>query len=453
MKIPKRPRPFHELVNDLPSERMAAVLLTVPAPAPTDSEGKYRHWDTMRRIPPPDGLSSEEWWVRTKFARRSTLKAIELRDISDRPFVYGLPDSALALLHRIDQRASGEVSIGEVVTNPASRDRYVINSLIEEAITSSQLEGAVTSRGAAKEMIRSGRAPRDHSEKMILNNYHAIQFVRSHRTEPMSPAFLCELQRIVTDDTLDDPDDAGSIQQPGDQRVKVFADGRVVHTPPPANQLPERLDAMCRFANEPPSSGFLHPVVRAILLHLWLAYDHPFADGNGRTARALFYWSMLKQGYWLAEYLSISRILRKAPSSYARAFLYTETDENDATYFLLYQLRVVCRAIDEFYEYLKRKIEEVRAVENLLRSSVDVNYRQLALLGDALRTPGRRYTFKSHATSHNVVHQSARSDLLDLEVKGLVERRKVGRTFIFSAVPDLASRLRELSGTPGAALA
>ena len=417
----------------------------------TTGDGQYRHWDTMRRIPPPDGLTVQEWWLGTKFSRMSLMKQLPLTDADGRQFTYGLPDPALAMLHRIDQRVSGEIGISEVVVNPGTRDRYIVNSLIEEAITSSQLEGAMTSRVVAKEMIRTGRPPRDTSERMILNNYHAIQFVRENRKSLLTPELLCEIQRIVTNGTLEHEEDAGRIQRPEDDRVIVETEDRrtLLHKPPPAEQLPGRLDAMCDFANGVWSEGFLHPVVRAILLHFWLAYDHPFADGNGRTARALFYWSMLSEGYWLAEYLSISRILRGAPAQYGRSFLYTETDDNDTTYFLLYHLKVICRAIDEFYSYLHRKVSEVRDVEKLLKSAIGLNHRQLALLSHALRQPDTVYTFRSHANSHNVVRQSARSDLLGLEARGLVERGRVGRAFAFYAVPDLADRLREQAGGEG----
>ena len=61
------------------------------------------------------------------------------------------------------------------------------------------------------------------------------------------------------------------------------------------------------------AGGFIHPMIRSIILHFWLAYDHPFVDGNGRTARALFYWSMLRHGYWLFEFISISQIILKGP--------------------------------------------------------------------------------------------------------------------------------------------
>src|SRR5581483_752217 len=148
-----------------------------------------------------------------------------------------------------------------------------------------------------------------------------------------------------------------------------------------------RLQAMCDFANEDETERFIHPVVRAILLHFWLAYDHPFEDGNGRTARALFYWYMRRQKYWLVEYLSISEILRRAASKYSRAFVLTETDERDATYFIVYQLEVIERAIERLHSVLRKKIKDVREVEQLLKGSGQFNHRQLALLGSALRNP------------------------------------------------------------------
>lgn len=442
MRLPQRPATVAEMLTRVPPERMPRLLLGL---SPTTGDGKYRHWDTIRRMTPPLDLSPEEWWLATKVARSSMMKELPVTDSEGEPFTCALPDAALAMLHIIDKRASRKIAISEVVTNPATRDRYVVNSLIEEAITSSQLEGAVTSRVIAKEMLRSGRAPRDTSERMILNNYRAINFVRQHRKDRLTPALVCDLQRIVTEDTPDDSAQAGRIQQPDEDRVRVEAfDGQVVHVPPPASELPDRMDAMCQFANGEYENGFLHPVVRAVLLHFWLAYDHPFADGNGRAARALFYWSMLNQDYWLAEYLSISRILRNAPAQYARAFLYTETDANDTTYFLLFQLKVICRAIEDFYGYLERKVSEVRSVEELL-PSVNFNHRQLALVGHALRSPSSTYTYRSHANSNGVVRQSARSDLLDLEEKGLLARRRVGNRFVFSAAPDLANRLKELA--------
>jgi len=281
---------------------------------------------------------------------------------------------------------------------------------------------------------------------MILNNYHAMRFVQNHADKPLTPELFFELHRIVTEGTLDDPTKAGTFRDDEDNIVIEDETGRVLHVPPKAGELPSRLALMCDFANERRDDTFLHPVVRAIILHFWVGYDHPFVDGNGRTARALFYWSMLAQKYWMAEFISISRILKKAPGQYSRSFLYTETDDNDLTYFLLYQLQVIRKAIEELEEYLERKMREVRQVESFLRQSADLNHRQLALVSHALKHPGMRYTIESHRRSHNVVYQTARTDLLSLVDKNLLLQRKVGKGYVFYAPSDLAERLANVGG-------
>ncbi len=443
MRVQPPPK-FEDLWTRLAGKRLGELFGSISAATMADT--KYDHWDKLRHKEPPEGLTHDEWWLLTKLARAPLLRQLPLRDAEGRSFRYAVPDEALRLLHYVDQRSSGAIAMPEViVADDQARQHYLVNSLMEEAIRSSQLEGATTSRRVAKELLRTGRAPRDRSERMILNNYRALQFMRESMTDQLSSETVLELHRILTEGTLDNPDAAGRLQRPDEERITVRdrVDGRVIHRPPPAEQLPDRLVALCNFANgRDESASFMHPVVRAILLHFWLGYDHPFEDGNGRTARALFYWSMRVQGYWLAEYLSISRILRNAPSKYARAFLMTETDDGDTTYFVLYQLSVIKRAIRELDAYLRRKVEEVRDVEAQIRSSVRFNHRQLALLSDALRNPERSYTLQSHAASHDVTHETARTDLRKLHSKGLLVRRRIGRKYVFAPAPTLAEELR-----------
>jgi Fic family protein len=433
-----------ELLEKLDGESVMAALR---APRDERAANGYLHWDKLRHLDPPKGLTSEQWWLKVKAAREDELRELPLTDPAGKPFRYGPLDSMWRQLRYIDQRCGGEVAMDEVVTSERRAGRrFLVNSLMEEAIRSSQLEGATTSRRAAKEMLRSGRAPRDRSERMIANNYRALQFMRDEMGESLSPESILELHRIVTDGTLDDPAAAGRLQRPGEQRVAVFDrdDGRPIHTPPPAEQLPDRIRLLCEFANEgDEGERFIHPVIRAILLHFWLAYDHPFEDGNGRTARILFFWLMRVRGYWLAEYLPISRFIRDAPAQYARAFMETETDGGDTTYFLLHQLRVIERAIEDLHVYLKRKTAEVRGVEQLLHDAEFLNGRQLALLTDAVRHPDASYTFDSHAKSHRVSHETARTDFRQLVDRGLLSRRRRGKKYVFEPAPELETRLKE----------
>lgn len=154
---------------------------------------------------------------------------------------------------------------------------------------------------------------------------------------------------------------------------------------------------------------------------------------------------MLRHGYWLFEFVSISQIILKAPIKYARAFLYAETDDNDLTYFILHQLDVIRRAMKELHDYSERKTAALQAVESRLRGMRTLNHRQQALISHALCHPHQRYTFKWHQVSHNIVYQTARTDLLSLEQRHLLRGQKVGRTWYFTPVPDLEERLAGLA--------
>lgn len=448
MKIPVSPPQPHEMLRRAVEEgtgpdrldRLFDAGKLGPAP-----EGAYRHWDTFRQVPPPRDFTAEEAWFGIKTARRALYQELPLRDTKGAPFVYGLPSPLLEMLHSIDRDASGNIQGSDQVVNPATRSTYLFKSLVEEAITSSQLEGAATTRKVAKAMIQEGREPRTLGERMVFNNYHAMQFVREIIGKELTPELVFALQRIVTEGTLEDPGAAGRFRTEEEEIVLEDETGTILHIPPKASELKDRLKKMCEFANGGGTRGFMPPAVRAIVLHFWLAYDHPFVDGNGRTARALFYWAMARQGFWLCEYLSISRILRKARAAYSRAFLYTETDDNDLTYFVLYQAKVLLQAIGELQEYLKRKAAEVREAEQLVSRAralrQELNPRQLALLNHALKTATARYTIESHQRSHGVSYQTARSDLLSLRDAAILIQRKAGRAFVFTPPPDLRARL------------
>jgi Fic family protein len=422
--------------------RIRDVILRVDGPLAGD---RYLHWDDLRHREPPDGLSPEEWWFGLKIRRRSSAQQIPLVDSGGAPFSFGLVNPIPELLHRIDTGAGAWVGTTSPILSPDLRDQYYVRSLMEEAITSSQLEGAATTRQVAKEMILSGRPPRDKSEQMIRNNYDTMQRLRELKDEPLTPELVVELHARITRDTFDDPGAAGRFRRREEHIVVSTDDNVILHVPPPAEELPDRVRRMCAFANETDSPGFVHPVLRAIMLHFWLAYDHPFVDGNGRVARTLFYWLMMRHNYWLFEFISISEMILKGPVQYSKAFLYTETDENDLTYFVLYHLAVIEQAVEELHKHIERKAEEIREVSAAMKGIAGFNHRQQAILSHATRHPGYRYTIEGHKISHAVAYQTARTDLQRLAQVGLLSQYKIGRTWYFEPVPRLEEALRRLA--------
>jgi Fic family protein len=411
---------------------------------------KYLHWDDLQYREPPENLSREEWWFLLKLNRQGTRKFVPpLADKGEERFSFAAVEPIPERLHEIDMQAGGLVQMPEQVTNRETKDAYYVSSLMEEAITSSQLEGATTTRKIAKEMLRTGRQPRDRSERMILNNFLTMKRIGTLKNEPLSKELIFEIHRLVTSETLDDPTAAGRFRRT-DEKIAVYDQAdRLLHEPPPASVLDSRVQRICDFANET-KGVFVHPVIKSIILHFMLGYEHPFVDGNGRTARALFYWSMLRHNYWLAEFISISQIVLNAPAKYGRAYLFTETDEGDLTYFILYHLKIITRAIVSLHEYIARKTAEIQRFETELRGIELLNSRQRALVRHAVRHPGTRYTIEEHRHSNNIAYETARSDLLDLSRRDLFVQSREGKRWVFTAQPQLMGRLAAI-GTSGSA--
>ncbi len=470
MKIPEIPPDYLKILSQMQKEEQLSLFQIME---PTDQEGRYLHWSKLKYLEPPKGFTSETWWVSLKLSRKAMQKELPLHDKQDKPFSYCVTNKMEEELHWLDLNTAGhpgkkergtDEQVLEHLHDQGTKTTYLVRSLVEEAISSSQLEGATTTRNVAKEMLREQRDAKDHSEQMILNNYQAMLFIKEFCNEKLTPEIIFRLHEILTQKTLDDSEKAGQLRSFNDDISVVEARTQeLLHTPPNASQLPERLKVLCDFANGKSESHqmdkshqfdksssekkFLHPVVRAIILHFMLAYDHPFVDGNGRTARALFYWSMASQNYWLMEFISISKIIKKAPAQYGKAYLHTETDSSDVTYFIIQQLEVIRQAIDEIHHYLIKKQHEIENAEELLSNNRKLkgklNYRQLGVLKHALKHPGFTYKISQHQNSHGITYETARKDLLTMADKlKLLLKVKEGRKFVFIAPSDLDARVR-----------
>jgi len=427
MKIPEKPKKWEEIIEKHQSEIFKLFQDKEVMEFVSECNKEYIPWDRLRYKAIPKNIPPEYIWAILKFIRRSQYKIFFFGPWT---FRYVLLDEFQRKLHLFDMGTAGRL-VSNIDSMGSGRERYVISSLMEEAIASSQLEGAATTRRVAKEMLRLKKKPRNYSEQMIVNGYQTLQKIVAMKDKAITPELILELHRTVTSDTLKDKRHEGKYR---DNNEVVVGDQleleKVYYTPPDYKQLPSHIKEFCDFANND-DKEFIHPIIKGIMLHFLIAYIHPFEDGNGRTARALFYWYVLNRGYWLFEYMSISRILLRSKVKYGLSYLYTETDEDDLTYFIVYNLTSIDEACEDMNTYITRKQKEQSDALKLIKSLKNINLRQAQILKDFLKDPEKMFVVNEIITTYGVVYQTARNDLLHLTQLGYLEKTKIQKKFVF----------------------
>ena len=388
----------------------------------------YEYWDSVKYKPLPDGCkSSQELWLRTKASRILTT----VYPWPKYNLLFGLTNRMQRMCHEFDLNFGGTWESRSMIPGE-SRERYLVSSLMEEAIYSSMMEGAVTTRKVAKDMLRRKITPKDKTQQMIHNNYQTIQFIVANKYNALNPELVLHIHQLMTEKTLDNQDDAGRLRTNDNVVVENGITHEIVHRPPTYKVLPEFINDLCDYFNETDAKVFVHPIIKGIIIHYMLAYMHPFVDGNGRTARALFYWYMLKERYWLTEYMSISRVIAKSKKSYEKAFQYVVADDHDLGYFIFYNLRVLEQAFKQLQEYIKRKQEE-RAAANIFLQIGDINERQAQILKMFLDNPKGAITVRDLQDKFMISPTTAKTDITGLLQRGLLAEiafNKVKRGYI-----------------------
>ena len=374
----------------------------------------YGYWDTVKYKKCPSGYSSEELWKRVKASRILMMEYTWGKyDIS-----FGFTNRMQRLCHEFDMNF-GQAWMHQPDISENSKRQYIKSSLMGEAIYSSMMEGAATTREVAKEMLRKDKKPIGKSQQMIVNNYQTIRFIVENKNTPLTPELVFHIHRLITEKTLENPEDAGRLRRNDDVVVEDGITHEVVHMPPSYEELPAFVEELCHYFNETDAKIFVHPIIRGIIIHFMVAYMHPFVDGNGRTARALFYWYMLKQGYWLMEYMSVSRVIASSKKSYEKAYQYVESDSMDVGYFIIYNLKVLEKAFKQLQAYLKKKQEE-KTLANTFLQLGNINERQAQIIRMYIDNPNEVLTVKDVQTKFMVTATTAKSDITGLMQRGML---------------------------------
>ena len=387
----------------------------------------YEYWDKVKYKKLPEGFTPQMLWTYVKASRlRSTIPVWNKYGIN-----LCVTSQMQRLCHEFDMKFGSFWEV-EGDSQSAEKKYYLSSSLMEEAIYSSKMEGASTTRIVAKDMLRKKKSPQNKSQQMIVNNYNTIQYIVEHKEQPLTEELLLTIHRLMTEKTLDNPEDAGRFRTNDKVVVADMVEGDIIYTPPSFQEIPEFVESLCIFFNNDNPRTFIHPIIRGIIVHFMLAFMHPFVDGNGRTARALFYWYMLKEGYKLTEYMSISRVIAKSKANYEKAFRYVENDGNDMGYFVAYNLGALEKSFQQLRDYIQRKQREKRAASSFMMAG-NINQRQALILQRLKEEPDTIFTVKDVQEQFSVSSMTARKDLSDLVQQGYLTEialNKVTRGYI-----------------------
>lgn len=385
-------------------------------------ESEYLHWDKVKYL----GFKKNDTnlWKEIKLIRKLISKKFVLNNKHTISLEYGVNDFLQQKLHYLDFNFGAGLQKEQLLSD-LDKHQYLSNALMEESIFSSMIEGATTTRVKAKDMLRKGKKPNNKSEQMILNNYKTIQYISENKNEEITIHKLFEIHKLVTENTLEE-ENCGVFRNTNDVLVMNQITGEIVHTPPSFKELEELMQSFCDFFNNNPKEEFIHPIVKASILHFLIGYIHPFVDGNGRTARALFYWYLLKNGYWLTEYLSISRVILKTKTQYEKAYIYSEIDEMNVSYFIHYQVKVLTQAFEDLKDYLSKKKKEENKLNKYLKVS-NINERQAQILYWIEEDANRYFSVKEIENIFSVTNQTARTDIEELVDQDFLKKVSINK--------------------------
>lgn len=404
------------------------------------SEPEYLYWDTLKHKKPlPSGFSAEQAWYALKLSRLFERRKSEIYSADGHVFGWTKLSIFERYCHEFDFHTGGELmtSVGELKAD--EKKRLISKGLMDEAIASAQLEGADTTRAYAQKMLRERIKPRNASEQMIFNNHKAMLAVESnYKGQKLSLDLLMEMHSLLTDQTLDDDGEVPRLRREGET---VFIldklEGVIYHEAPSISFATKELDRLIDFANKE-DGEFLHPVIKASLLHFWIGYLHPFTDGNGRLARLLFYWYLLRNGYWAFAYLPIAaKIKQGGKKGYTMAYVYSEQDDFDVTYFISYLLRKSIETHKEFQKYVAEMRKTNSEISNVARTRHGLNDRQIQLIKYLAASKDNSTTIASYISICGVSRATAINDLNALLKKDFTAKNKVGRTVYFSGTEKI----------------
>lgn len=385
----------------------------------------YVHWEKFKDMQLPDPGFRADIWAKTTAEREQGFT--RQLAIGGTVYKWWISNAMEARLQQLDIGLAGGRDM-EVLLVPKHIHRHKTSALLDESIASAQLAGVSVSKKAAKEMLLKKRSPEDVNGQVCINIYRALQLAVSKSSEPLTEKLLLQLHQALTKDTI-------KLKGIGNYRTNNKTDISCIdasagYKPADAKTIPGLMSAFLSLYNNDAEPFFVHPLVKACILHYLIVAIRPFKDGNGRMARLLAQMYLLRQGYWVAAFISVSNVISKFGIQYHKSFVQVQTDQNNIGYFIQFYLQSVQMAYKSIRGFALRISKE--KVEKSVPKIPGYNERQTAVLQWLKEDGGKIVTIRELRSVYGVSKETARTDLTALVEKGWLKYYHINKkTYAF----------------------
>lgn len=311
-----------------------------------------------------------------------------------------------------------------------TKDSFGIKAMEDEIASTLTIENVDFSRESVRKILR-GYAPSDESENRIYGIKRGLEFI-ADPTNIITEENIYSLYELAIDKYLSNYD---KLKQGSFYRNdSVYIIGQELeHTGLVYGKLPEYMKKLVTFIN---SDNQMNDLLKAATIHFYIAYLHPYFDGNGRMARLMHLWYLRQQGYSSALFVPFSSYIERSRSDYYNA--YTITEENaklsgvlDVTPFLVYFIENVYNKLGNTLpqpvtlDTFKKALNE----GNITEKEKDLWNFVLSAYGD-----GEFSTKQLEKDFGNAAYATIRGFVLKFENLGLLTGQKYGNRVKYSVL-------------------
>ncbi|MFT6327767.1 MAG: Fic family protein [Crocinitomicaceae bacterium] len=317
-----------------------------------------------------------------------------------------LVEQISALRERIDSASVSLPWVPALQKDTRTRNGHASTAIEGNPLTLEQVRALEEGR----ELVASD----ERSQREVLNYFAGLRYIEKNaKLKKIRHDHLFQLHLLLADEVMDQGS-AGAYRT-----IAVQVGG---HFPPPANDVSPLMFELLEWWNGASSS--LSPILSSAILHYRFEDIHPFADGNGRTGRALALWDLYRRGFDSNYLFSVDEYYWEDRQAYYEALTQVRNAGEDLTQWLEY-------SATGLHKTLKRVWLRLQKLQGSSSTKINLTPRQEHLLG-LLRDHGS--LAPAEIWEHlKVSRQGAMNIITPLIEAGLIEKRgtqKTGRYYL-----------------------